>query len=128
MALIDPKATHRYDVPHEADAWVEARIIKASDLSLMEVREDGLTRVKIGLFAAVITDWSYGEWPSGNEERLRLLGDLDIETHLWLFEGFATQLLRLSGLKDYAEKKALDTPSSPTTDPAEGDSPESSSI
>lgn len=125
MALIDPSQTRHIEIPHEPGEWVELKVLTARDTIAMQRKSqdgeaslDGLTadELTIRILLATLKGWSYAS--PINEEALQ---SLDHKTFRWL----ETESLS-NGVRSPDEKKDSDSPSSPTTEPEMGSSPENS--
>lgn len=117
MALISSNDTKRLDIPHEPGQWVEVRPLTAGDIEGLTA-EGSQVKVSIEALAAIISGWSYAEPPTIENVRR-----LDLDTFTWL----GTEALKVSGVRDDAEKKDSATDSSRTSrTPANGRSPVSS--
>lgn len=117
MALINSSNTKHLDIPHEPGQWVEVRPLTAGDIEGLSVDGSGV-KVSIECLAAIISAWSYQE-PVSLENVRRL----DLDTFTWL----GNEALKVSGVRDDAEKKDSNLDSSPTSPiPTNGQSPVSS--
>lgn len=114
MALIDPKAIRRVEIPHETGAWVEIRPITARIFA--NVQRDGkgesYSEITLRLLNSCIVAWSY-EAPVSPEN----IDNLDPVTMNYLDE----QMQVTSGSASAEEKKDSTSPPSPQSS-TEGDS------
>lgn len=118
MALV-VKEDKRFEHPTEPDAWFVVRLpLSAGDMA--NLHTDGTSvAMSLDLMAQVIKEWSYEPAVS-----LDSVGDLDLDTFIWL----SGQIIKASGIRSAAEKKDLPSDSPGTSEQAGEPSRTSSDI
>lgn len=121
MALIDPKATRRFEIPHEPGAWVELRPLTArlvADIQ-RDVASQGQQAILLEVVRRTLVAWSYDV-----PVTLENIDRLDFTTFRWI----EAQLDASSGVLPEEERQSLVDASSPITDQEEARSLTSSGI
>ena len=117
MALIDPQERRKVAIPHEEGQWVELRPITARDLITVQrkaVAAGSAVQFEntVRMLLECLTAWSYPK-PITEENLLAL----EYVTLTWLDDE-----MFMAGTRTDEEKKTLDSPSPPTSDPETEDS------
>lgn len=114
MPLIKKDDIRRIAPEWDAEEWFMVHPIAAGDYEGLMITEGSDTvRIGLDLMNTLIDSWGYPE-PKNRE----WVGRIDPKTFGWLNE----EVLRLSGIRDEAEKKGSNSDSPSTTDPEEAPS------